>query len=122
MRRHQGAKVKHFDVSNVIYHKFSHGTVSYTLKGEKVNVMLEFHLKTFCLKLLISQSKFSGARKFTLRYQQFETNFVFKILRVGSEKTAHRRSDYLRPKEQWGEWIMDTRPCFLTFLTKGNNC
>ena len=42
MRRHQGAKVKHFDVSNVIYHKFSHGTVSYALNGENVNVMLEF--------------------------------------------------------------------------------
>ena len=42
MRRHQGAKVKHFDVSNVIYHKFSHGAVSYALNGENVNVMLEF--------------------------------------------------------------------------------
>ena len=41
MRRHQDAKVKHFDVSNVIYHKFSHGTVSYTLNGENVNVVLE---------------------------------------------------------------------------------
>ena len=42
MRRNQGAKVEHFDVSNVIYHKFSHGAVSYTLNGENVNVMLEF--------------------------------------------------------------------------------
>ena len=42
MRRHHGAKVKHFDVSNVIYHKFSHGAVSYTLNGKNVNVMLEF--------------------------------------------------------------------------------
>ena len=41
MRRHQGAKVEHFDVSNVIYHKFSQGAVSYTLNGENVNVMLE---------------------------------------------------------------------------------
>ena len=41
MRRHQGAKVEHFDVSNVIYHKFSHGAVSYTLNRENVNVMLE---------------------------------------------------------------------------------
>ena len=41
MRNHQDAKVKHFDVSNVIYHKFSHGAVSYTLNGENVNVMLE---------------------------------------------------------------------------------
>ena len=34
MLRHQDAKVKHFDVSNVIYHKFSHGAVSFTLNGE----------------------------------------------------------------------------------------
>ena len=40
MRRHQGANVKHFNVSNVIYHKFSHGAVFYTLNGENVNVML----------------------------------------------------------------------------------
>ena len=42
MRRHQGAKVEHFDVNNVIYHKFSHGAVSYTVNGENVNVMLEY--------------------------------------------------------------------------------
>ena len=41
MRHHQGATVKHLDVSNVIYHKFSHGAVPYTLNGENVNVMLE---------------------------------------------------------------------------------
>ena len=44
MRRHQGAKVEHFDVSNVIYHKFSHGAVSYMLNGENVYVMLEYSL------------------------------------------------------------------------------
>ena len=41
MQRHQGAKVKHFDVSNVIYHKFSHSAISYTLNGENGIVMLE---------------------------------------------------------------------------------
>ena len=44
MRRHQGAKVEHFDVSNVIYHKFSYGPVSYTLNEEHVNAMLESFL------------------------------------------------------------------------------
>ena len=29
-------------VSNVIYHKFSHGLAFYTLNGKNVNVMLEF--------------------------------------------------------------------------------
>ena len=28
-------------VSNVIYHKFSHGAAFYTLNGKNVNVMLE---------------------------------------------------------------------------------
>ena len=42
--RRQGAKVKHFDVSNVIYHKFSQGAISYTLNGENVNVMLELYI------------------------------------------------------------------------------
>ena len=44
MRRHHGVKVKHSDVSNVIYHKFLHGAVSYTLNGENVNTMLEYSL------------------------------------------------------------------------------
>ena len=51
MRRHQGAKIKHFGVSNVIYHKFSHGAVSYMLNGENVNVMLELAICTY-IKLL----------------------------------------------------------------------
>ena len=29
-------------VSNVIYHKFSHGAAFYTFNGENVNVMLEY--------------------------------------------------------------------------------
>ena len=45
MRRHQGTNVKHFDVSNAIYHKFSHGAVSYTFNGENINVMSEFVVK-----------------------------------------------------------------------------
>ena len=31
-------------VSNVIYHKFSHGAAFYTPNGKNVNVMLEFIL------------------------------------------------------------------------------
>ena len=51
MRRHQDAKVKHFDDSNMIYHKFSQGAVSYTLNGENVNVMLEYHIMEAKMKL-----------------------------------------------------------------------
>ena len=54
MQRHQGAKVEHFDVSNVIYHKFSHGAVSYTLNGENINVMLvSYNKKCDFLKSVI---------------------------------------------------------------------
>ena len=34
-------------VSNVIYHKFSHGLAFYTLNGKNVNVMLELHVAIF---------------------------------------------------------------------------
>ena len=44
MRRHQGAKVKHFDVSNVICHKFSDGAAFYMLNVKNVNVILEWEL------------------------------------------------------------------------------
>ena len=44
MRRHHGAKVEHFDVSDIICHKFSHGAVSYMLNGENANVMLEYSI------------------------------------------------------------------------------
>ena len=36
-------------VSNVIYHKFSHGPAFYTLNGKNVNVMLESFLTVFQL-------------------------------------------------------------------------
>ena len=41
MRCHQGAKDEHFDISNVIYHKFSHGAAFYTLNWKNFNVMLK---------------------------------------------------------------------------------
>ena len=51
MRRHQGAKIKHcLPYSNVIYHTFSHGAVSYMPNGENVNVMLEYIIEGLCIK------------------------------------------------------------------------
>ena len=57
MRRHQGAKVQHFDVSNVIYHKFSHGVVSYTLSGKNVNVMLELSTTLFAGSTVVTAER-----------------------------------------------------------------
>ena len=48
MRRHQGAKFDHVDIGNVMHHKFSHDTASFTLYGENVDVLLEFELKWYC--------------------------------------------------------------------------
>ena len=38
-------------VSNVIYHKFSHGAAFYTLNGKNVNVMLEFEISAKLAKI-----------------------------------------------------------------------
>ena len=38
-------------VSNVIYHKFSHGAAFYTLSGKNINVMLEFEIASVLLFL-----------------------------------------------------------------------
>ena len=40
-------------VSNVIYHKFSHGAAFYTLNGKNVYVMLELLLLLILLLLLL---------------------------------------------------------------------
>ena len=40
------------------------------------------HSNSCYLKILISQSKFSGTRKFTLRYQYFEMIIDFEISRA----------------------------------------
>ena len=42
IRRHQVREMCTSSVSNVIYHKFSHGAAFYTLNGKNVNVMLEY--------------------------------------------------------------------------------
>ena len=56
MRRHQGAKVEHFDVSNVIYHKVSHGAAFYTLNGKNINVMLELWLFSLYINMKIGKT------------------------------------------------------------------
>ena len=56
-------------VSNVIYHKFSHGAAFCTLNGKNVNVMLE------CLtKLLINRSYIANV----IIYQQLAKFSVYK--------------------------------------------
>ena len=40
-------------VSNVIYHKFSHGAAFYTLHGKNVNVMLELTIQLLCASVFV---------------------------------------------------------------------
>ena len=59
-------------VSNVIYHKFSHGAAFYTLNGKNVNVMLE-------LGLMLTQHHWAGVfldRVATVREKYLE-NEIF---------------------------------------------
>ena len=44
--------------------------------------IFSLHISSCHLKLLVFESKFSGSRKFTLRYQQFEMNFDFETSTV----------------------------------------
>ena len=44
-------------VSNVIYHKFSHGASFYTLSGKNINVMLE-SMNNHEVKLIFHQRKY----------------------------------------------------------------
>ena len=53
-------------VSNVIYHKFSHGAVFYTLNGKNVNVMLELHILNEAATVFF----------LTFRAQLFKTNDI----------------------------------------------
>ena len=39
-------------ISNVIYHKFSHGAAFYTLNGKNVNVMLEYAINSLSVSAL----------------------------------------------------------------------
>ena len=58
MRRHQGAKVEHFDVSNVIITNFHTAPFPIHSMGENVNVMLEFIIITFyTLKLPVKGTR-----------------------------------------------------------------
>ena len=77
MRCHQGATVKHFDVSNVIYHKFSHGAVFYTLNGKFVNIMLELVVFLF-LRYYLTAYRIAHL---TLLCPSHQKNFVVKLKR-----------------------------------------
>ena len=98
MRRHH---VKHFDVSNVIYHKFSLGAVSCTLNGENVNVMLEYHvsnisltIKTFCIKHCIF-TQFLVKMMLSFPILKAPAPFPKRGVRVLHAETSNERSQHM---------------------------
>ena len=64
-------------VSNVIYHKFSHGAAFYTLNGKNVNVMLEYNFLHFYLVILLT---YTFARA-TLFPTDIERNTSIRLIR-----------------------------------------
>ena len=78
MRRHQGAKCKHFDVSDVIFHKYSHGEASYTVNREKVNVMLEFCILFMRMSVIMRQI-FITLQIYKLAHEETLRNIVVFI-------------------------------------------
>ena len=64
-------------VSNMIYHKFSHGAAFYTLNGKNVNVMLEF------LIYLVSLLFIHGYREYFMVIFWGDRDFFNKISVAG---------------------------------------
>ena len=63
--------------STILHQRIYFGHISYFF-----SFFFIFHFNSLYLKLLISQRKFSGTRKFPLRYQWFGMNFDFEISRT----------------------------------------
>ena len=61
---HQSMKCARLSVSNVIYHKFSHGATFYMLNGKNVDVMLEFFFflnENICCDPTLEPSRWDGS-------------------------------------------------------------
>ena len=70
-------------VSNVIYHKFSHGAAFYTLNGKNVNVMLEFVIAGFqCYLQLNFQTLFSMLQESSTQSGHI-LSFLLSLIQVG---------------------------------------
>ena len=64
-------------VSDMIYHKFSHGAAFYTLNGRNVNVMLEFEISVFEILMVHSMSKFDKSKN---EHSRCNTNCMHVVL------------------------------------------
>ena len=64
---------------------------------------MSYFIFILAFKLLISQSKFSGTRKFTLKYQLFGINFDFEISIVDCS-LFKRRSHLKKDSKSKGEF------------------
>ena len=60
-------------ISNVIYHKFSHGAAFYTLNGKNVNLMLEYMISCHC-RAAFAQMLLGGTFRSDLRREKANTD------------------------------------------------
>ena len=84
-------------VSNVIYHKFSHGAAFYTLNGKNVNVMLEYII-IYVLEEELFWKQGTHQRNENSRTKQTRFN-CFNFTHAPSMASAAKLYSYLH----WGE-------------------
>ena len=88
-------------VSNVIYHKFSHGAAFYTLNGKNVNVMLEYlFIFLFCFVFVLTLKP-----PVTTAAVDIHKYFIVFSEKVSSESSAriHMKNQALFSSKDKGE-------------------
>ena len=73
--KQDGHKYSQLKIQNISNTDISNHSISQRIYFGHIFYLHVFTSQSFYLKLLISQSKFSGIRKFTLTYQWFRMNF-----------------------------------------------
>ena len=66
-------------ISNVIYHKFSHGVTFYTLNGKNVNVMLEYVIMVIIIDCTESKYSIIYKGEFLENKNAFENSHTMKV-------------------------------------------
>ena len=92
MRRHQGGKFEHYNISIAIYHKYSHGTAYYRLNGEDANVMFGIMFTASIFRQSVDWNKCKLIQ---------EMNFIFlKFIEAYQKNELHSLI-----KAQTREWV-----------------
>ena len=63
----QGANIDYFDVSNVVYHKFSHGAAFYRLNGVTLDCILAIHVSNLLTHVIIFKLVFISSLRYYMQ-------------------------------------------------------